>query len=149
MAGGGASSQHCSDGRERCNSQRCCGTGRQRTAACSVLAALLQQRAGRRNVAAMASNALDVTTLLRWPAMRWTSRCVAAMSGSALGLGALLQCSTALQLRPTLFFFFFFYPTTWREKKNGEREKFWHLLSSVPTLFVPALVSCNKRKALS
>jgi hypothetical protein len=38
----------------------------------------------------MASNALDLTALLRWPAARWTSRCVAAMSGSALGLGTLL-----------------------------------------------------------
>jgi hypothetical protein len=64
------------------------------------------------------SNALDVATLLRWPATRWTLRCVAAMSGSALGLGALLRCLTALQLRPTLrcsvfvFVFFLFYPTT-------------------------------------
>jgi hypothetical protein len=34
--------------------------GRQRTAACSVLPALLQQRAGPRSVAAMADNALDL-----------------------------------------------------------------------------------------
>jgi hypothetical protein len=54
-----------------CNLQRSCGTGR-----C--------------NVAAMASNMLDLAALLRWPAARWTSRCVVAMSGSALGLGALL-----------------------------------------------------------
>ncbi len=58
-------SQRCNDGQERCSSQRCCGIGRQLTAACNVLPALLQQRAGRRNVAAMASNALDLTTLLR------------------------------------------------------------------------------------
>jgi hypothetical protein len=68
-----------------------------------------QQRAGCRNVAAMASNALDVATLLRWRIVRWTSQRVAAMSGSALGLGVLLRCPTALQQR---FCFFFFYPTT-------------------------------------
>jgi len=61
------------------------------------------------------SNTLDVTTLLRWSATCWTSQHVVAMSGSALGLGALLQCPITLQLRPTLrcnIFVFFFYPTT-------------------------------------
>jgi hypothetical protein len=61
------------------------------------------------------SNALDVATLLRWPIARWTLQHVAAMSDSALGLGALLRCPTTLQLRPTLHcnvFFFFFNPTT-------------------------------------
>jgi hypothetical protein len=96
-----SSSQRCSDGRERCSSQRCCDVGWQCTAACSVLPALLQQRAGCRNVAAMASNALDLAALLRWLTARWTSQRVAAMSGSALGFGALLRCPTALQLRPT------------------------------------------------
>jgi len=93
---------------------RRCGIGRQCTAACSVLPALLQQRVGRCNVATMASNALDLAALLRWPTARWTSQRVAAMSGSVLGLGALLQCPTALQLRPTLHcsVFVFFYPTT-------------------------------------
>jgi hypothetical protein len=69
MVGGDASSQRCNDGRERC-----CDAGQQHTAACSILVALLQQRAGRRNVAAMANNVLDVATLLRWPAKRWTSQ---------------------------------------------------------------------------
>ncbi len=79
-----SSSQCCSDGRERYSSQRCCGVGHQRTVACSVLPALLQQRAGCRNVAAMASNTLDLTALLRWPTARWTSQRVAAMSDSAI-----------------------------------------------------------------
>ncbi len=90
-----SSSQRCSDGRERCSSQRCCNVGRQRIAACNEFSALLQQRAGRRNIVVMASNALDLAALLRWPTARWTSQRVAAMSGSALGLGALLRCPTA------------------------------------------------------
>jgi len=53
------------------------------------------------------SNALDVATLLRWRIARWTSQHVATMSGSALGLGVLLRCPTALQQR---FCFFFFFP---------------------------------------
>jgi len=69
--------------------------GRQRIAACNEFSALLQQRAGRRNVVVMASNALDLAALLRWPTARWTSQRVVAMSGSALGLGALLRCPTA------------------------------------------------------
>jgi len=83
---------------------------------------LLQQRVGRRNVDAMASNALDLTALLRWPTVRWTSQHVAAMSGSALGLGALLRCPTALQLRPTLrcnvFVFVFFLPDNLKREKE-------------------------------
>jgi hypothetical protein len=72
----------------------------------------------------MASNALDLATLLQWPTVRWTSRCVTAMSGSALGLGALLRCPTALQLWPTLrysvfVFYFYFLPD------NLKREKEW------------------------
>jgi hypothetical protein len=69
-----AAALHCNDGRERCSSQHCCGADRQHVVACSVLVALLQQRAGPRNVAAMASNALDLATLLRWPTTRWTSQ---------------------------------------------------------------------------
>jgi SNF family Na+-dependent transporter len=50
------------------------------------------------------------------------------MSGSALGLGALLRCPTVLQLRPTAFLFFyflFFYTRQLEERKRmGEREKF-------------------------
>jgi hypothetical protein len=91
---------------------------------------LLQQRAGRHNVVAMASNALDLATLLRWPTARWTSQRVAAMSGSTLGLEALLRCPTALQLRPTLrcsvfvLFFLFFTRQLEERKRMGEREKF-------------------------
>jgi hypothetical protein len=119
MAGGDASSQHYSDGRERC-----CGAGRQHTAACNVLVALLQQRARCRNVAAMASNALDLAALLRWSVARWTSRCVAAMSGSALGLGALLRCPTALQLWPTLrCSVFVFFTRQLEERKRMEKER--------------------------
>ncbi|CAM6012940.1 unnamed protein product [Sphagnum balticum] len=62
----------------------------------SVVTALLQQRAGRHNVAAMASNALDFAALLRWLAVRWTLRRVITMSSSVLGLGALLRCPTLL-----------------------------------------------------
>jgi hypothetical protein len=80
----------------------------------------------------MASNVLDLTALLRWPTARWTSQRVAAMSGSALGLGALLRCPIALQLRPTLHYivfvfvcFFFFFTRQLEERKRmGEREKF-------------------------
>jgi hypothetical protein len=47
------------------------------------------------------------------------------------------------------FFCFYFLTRQLEERKRmGEREKFRHLLSSVPTLFVPALVGCKKRKAL-
>jgi hypothetical protein len=135
--GGGASSQRCSDGREHCSSQRCCDVGRQRTVACSVLAALLQQRAGRRNVAAMASNALDVATLLRWLATCWTSQRCCDGRQRAGPRGVLLRCSAArwasecccdVQQRYNsgqrcaavfLFCFFFFLPD------NLKREKEW------------------------
>jgi len=65
-------SRRCGDGRRRCytaaphNAVAMAGS----VAARSVLPALLQQSAGRRNVAAMASNALDLATLLRWPTTR-------------------------------------------------------------------------------
>jgi hypothetical protein len=82
----------------------------------------------------MASNALDLAALLRWPTVRWTSQRVAAMSDSALGLGVLLRCPTTLQLRPTLrcnvfvfvFFFvsFFFTGQLEERKRMGERKKF-------------------------
>jgi hypothetical protein len=111
-------------------SYRCGDGGRRRyIAAPRNAAAMAGSVAARSVVAALAGNALqlvaffrrccsntlDVTTLLRWSATRWTSQRVVAMSGSALGLGALLQCPTTLQLRPTLhcsIFVFFFYPTT-------------------------------------
>jgi hypothetical protein len=109
MAGGGGSSQRCSDGRERCSSQRCCGAGRQRIAACSVLAALLQQRAGRRNVAAMASNALDLAVCCCDVRQRAGPRSIVAMSDSATTpANAALQC-----------FCLFFLPD------NLKREKEW------------------------
>jgi hypothetical protein len=77
----------------------------------------------------MASNALDLAALLRWSTAHWTSQRVAAMSGNALGLGALLRCPTTLQLRPTLrcsvFVFVFFFTRQPEERKRmGEREKF-------------------------
>jgi hypothetical protein len=109
-------------------SHRCGDGGRRRyTAAPRNAAAMAGSVAARSVVAALAgnalqlvaffrrccNNALDLAALLRWPTARWTSQRVAAMSGSALGLGALLRCPTTLQLRPTAFlFFFFFYPTT-------------------------------------
>ncbi len=112
MAGGGTSSQRCSDGRERCSSQHCCDAGRQRIAVCSVLAALLQQCAGRRNVAAMASNALDLAVCCCDVRQRARPRSVAAMSDSATTpANAALQCFC--------FCFFSFLPD------NLKREKEW------------------------
>jgi hypothetical protein len=102
-----------------------------------------QQRAGRCNVAAMASNTLDVATLLRWPAMHWTSqRC--CDGGQRVGpRSVLLRCPAARwaserycdvrqrynsgQRCVAMFLFFFFFFTRQLEvfkKKNGEREKF-------------------------
>jgi hypothetical protein len=91
------SSQRYNDGRERCSSQRCCGVGRQRTTACNVLPALLQQRTRRRNVTAMASNTLDLAALLRWP--------------------------IALQLRPAFFFIFYFLPDNLKKEKEWVKER--------------------------
>jgi hypothetical protein len=100
---------------------------------------LLQQRAGRHNVVAMASNALDLATLLRWPTARWTSQRVAAMSGSTLGLEALLRCPTALQLRPTLrcsvfVLFFYFLPDNLKREKEWEKERSFDTCSLVSRL---------------
>jgi hypothetical protein len=68
-------SRHCSDGERRRytatprNAAAMAGSVATRSVvaalACNILAALLQQRAGRCNVAAMANNALDFATLLR------------------------------------------------------------------------------------
>jgi hypothetical protein len=99
----------------------------------------LQPRAGRRNVAAMASNALD--------------------------LAALLRCLTALQLRTTLrcsvfvFVFVFFLPDNLKREKEWEKERSFDTCSLVSRLRlsllwlvvrnVKLLVGCKKRKAPS
>ncbi len=130
------SSQRCNDGRERCSTQRCCGVGRQRVATCSVLAMLLQQRAGPRNVATMASNAvllrqrvgpcnvvamagnaLDLAAVLRWPTTHWTSqRCCDVRQRAT---------TPANSGQRFCFFLFFIYTRQLQERKRmGEREKF-------------------------
>ncbi len=109
--GGDGLLQCCSDGWERYSLQRCCGAGRQRAAVYSVLAALLQQCYcdGQQHAG---------------------PRNVAAMSGSAVPAA----------LPAFLFFILFFLYTQQLEerKRMGEREKFGHLFSSVPTSFVLA-----------
>jgi hypothetical protein len=109
----------------------------------------------------MASNGLDFAALLRWLTARWTSQNVAAMSGSALGLGALLRCPTGLQLRPTLrcVVFFFFLPDNLKREKEWEKERSFDTCSLVSRLRlsllwlvvrnVKLLVGCKKRKAPS
>jgi len=87
------------------------------------------------------SNALDVATLLQWPIARWTSQRVAAMSYNALGLGALLRCPTALQLRPTLrcSVFVFFLPNNLKRKKEWEKERSFDTCSLVSRLCLSLL----------
>ncbi len=112
----------------------------------------------------MASNVLDLAALLRWPAARWTSRCVATMFGSALGLRVLLRCPTTLQLRPTLrcsvfVLFFFFFTRQLEERKGMEKERSFDTCSLVSRLRLSLLwlvvrnakllVGCKKRKAPS
>ncbi len=129
----------------RWTSQRCCDG---------------QQRAGRRNVATMASKALDLAALLRWPVARWTSRCVAAMSGNALGLETLLRCPTTLQLWPTLrCSVFVFFTRQLEERKRMEKERSFDTCFLVSRLRLSLLwlivrnakllVGCKKRKAPS
>ncbi len=153
-----SSSQRCSDGRERCISQRCCDVGRQRIAACSVLPELLQQRAGCCNVAAMASNVLDLAALLRWPTVRWTSQRVTTMADSALDLAtcccdvrqrvgprsvAMMSdnatTSANVPLQRFCFFSFFFLPDNLKREKEWEKERSFDTCSLVSRLHLSLL----------
>jgi hypothetical protein len=83
------------------------------------------------------------------------------MSGSALGLGVLLRCPTALQLRPTLRcnVFVFFLTRQLEERKRMEKERSFDTCFLVSRLRLSLLwlvvrnakllVSCKKRKAPS
>ncbi len=120
-----SSSQRYNDGRERCSSQRCCGVGRQRAATCSVLATLLQQRAGPRSVAAMASNAVLLQQRVGpcnvAAATRWTSQ----------------RCCNGWQRtgpRSVFFFFFFFTPDNLKREKEWEKERSFDTCSLVSRL---------------
>ncbi len=92
--------------------------GHQRTAACSVLPALLQQRAGRRNVAAMADSTLDLAACCCNVLQRAGPRSIVAMSDSTT-----TPANAALQ-RFCFCFCFFFTQQLEKKKRMGEREKF-------------------------
>ncbi len=141
-----SSSQRCNDGRECCSSQRCYGASRQRAAACSILATLLQQRAGpcsvaamasnaallRQhvgpcNVAAMAGNALDLATVLRWPTTHWTlQRCCNVRQRATTPANAVLQRFCLC--------FFFFTPDNLKREKEWEKERSFDTCSLVSRL---------------
>jgi hypothetical protein len=73
-------------------------------------------------------NALDLATLLRWPATRWTSqRCCDGRQRTGHRSGAAMFGS-ALQLRPTpasvfVFFYFLFTPDNFKREKEWEKER--------------------------
>jgi hypothetical protein len=76
----------------------------------------------------MASNALDLATLLRWPATRWTSQryCDGRQRAGPRNVVAMSDitttpANTALQ---RFCFCFFFTRQLEERKKMGEREKF-------------------------
>jgi hypothetical protein len=110
----------------------------------------------------MASNALNVATLLRWPATRWTSqragpRNVATMAGSALNLAvcccdvwqragprsvAAMSDSTTTPANAALqcfCFCFLFFTRQLEEKKRMEKERSFDTCSLVSRLCLSLL----------
>ncbi len=82
-------------------------------------------------------NALDLATLLRWPATRWTSqRCCDGRQRTRPHSGAAMS-SSALQSRPTLsckVFVFFSTPDNLKREKEWEKERSFDTCSLVSRL---------------